>query len=323
MAAAATNSYSSTTAVEFQYKATSAVVCTPAYTTPSTTNLAATSTHYLSTKKLAAVVPDLSTGSTGNWLFCTYSKATLTTGLLTSSALYSVATAPTIVLTAVDNTGVVPATGSALGGNTITINGDFFSGATAKIGTLPLTGVVVATDFKSLTGVVPAQPASTTPRDVSVTTTGGTVTWDGAGYVYTNGISVSPNTAPTNVAATDLDVQGVGFDNLVWGTTAGTLLATGGTGAHVYLVAGAYVSATVALPAARTAVVKGECLNVLPISDTELICTLDTANADGLAGGVIANGTYTLTTVESGAVEAATPNPSIISSGSTFTVAPY
>jgi IPT/TIG domain-containing protein len=327
MLSTATNSYGAGTVTEFQYKATSTVVCSPAYTTPSATNVAATSTKVLSTKKIAVVVPDLSVGATGNWLLCTYPSATLTTALLTSSALYSVAAPPVITAGTGASQGISPATGSSLGGNTVTIYGsDFLPTATAKIGTLPLTGVVVAANGNSLTGVVPQQSATSTYYEVTVTTTGGTATLATTGYIYTNGISVSPNTTPTNVGTaltgdgTDVDIQGVGFGNIAWGVTNGSVAAVG-TGAHVYLFSGAYSSVS----GARTTGLKAECLNVLPISDTELICTLNTTDGDATTGGLtaVANGTYTLTVVEDGTVAAATPAASIISSGSTFTVAPY
>lgn len=327
-ATTATNVFYSGLAVEFQYKATTSTTCAATYAAavvPATGVgiVAVSSPKILSAKKLAFTVPSTvsltpaGSATTANWLVCAYSGSVATTSPLTASAAYTIAAAPTV-------TAISPASGPALGGGTVTLTGtNFVTGTTAKIGSMALTGVVVAAGGLTLTGVAPAQAAAT-DLTVSVTNTGGTATLASA-YDYTNGIVASPNTTTTNTASTDIDVQGVGFTGITFSATTGS--TPDSANGHVYLVDGAYDptdSSTV-----KTLAQLGECLNVLVISDTELICTVNTADSDGAgsAGAVIANGTYTLTVVNDGSVGAETSNAaysqSIVSSGSTFTVAPY
>ena len=78
-----------------------------------------------------------------------------------------------------------------------------------------------------------------------------------------------------------------------------------------------------------------ECETPVVISDNELLCTLDlatggltpaTGNAATAPADNVANGTYTLTVVSNGDIAAADLDGytvTDISSGSTFTVAPY
>jgi IPT/TIG domain len=69
-------------------------------------------------------------------------------------------------------TGISPANGSVNGGETITITGNGFNGATGvNFGTVPATSVNVASDMQ-ITVVSPAQPAATV--DVTVITPAGT-----------------------------------------------------------------------------------------------------------------------------------------------------
>src|SRR5262249_36809804 len=161
---------------------------------------------------------------------------------------------------------------------------------------------------------------------LSATTTGGTANRINS-YSFTNGIVVSPATTPSATAATDLDILGVGFSGMTFDDsthhTDGT--APDGHGAHVYIVAGDYDPPD---SSGKTLGETGECLNVLVVSDTELICTLDTALAYGQGGDQpIADGTYTITVVSEGDADVQTGGAnddsgytkSIVSSGSTFT----
>jgi hypothetical protein len=337
------NSFYSGLAATFQYKgAAGLATCSPAYPASLTAlatgvgMLAVASPQILSPKKIAFTVPALTlvpagTATSAIYNLCVYSSTNTTTGLLTANAAYTVAAAPTIAtITGSSSTsGVWPVSGPAQGGGTVTITGTGFTGTTtastttAKIGSVPLTNVVWV-DAQHLTGTVPAQSAANN-LSVSVTNTGGTVTRTGA-FSYTNGITVSPNTTPTAIVATDVDVQGVGFSAITFTTTNGTGPDT--AGGHVYLVDGAYDGTGGTKGQGEL----GECLSVLVISDSELICTVNTAKAYGqVADSAIADGTYTLTVVSNGlpdigaagANEDLAATQSIVSSGSTFTVAAY
>jgi IPT/TIG domain-containing protein len=314
--------------VGFYIKSTPTTACPANYVAPGT-NLATILPKVLSTKKIAFTVPSgvvLTTGASTAYNMCAYPGITGTSALQ-SSATYTVAAAPSI--TGISSSGGTPGTtasGPALGGGTLTITGTGFTGTatasttSAKIGSASLTGVVYV-NATTITGIVPPQAAAS-GLSVSVTNTGGTDSLTSA-YSYTNGISVSPNTAPTNVAATDIDIQGVGFSALDFAATDGS--TPDSPDAHAYLVDGAYSPLSAAGPV-KTKAQLGECQDVLVIGDDELICTLDTATGS-TAGGLIANGTYTVTVVNNGAISAqlatATYSQSIVSSGSTFTVAPY
>jgi hypothetical protein len=421
--------------VVFQYSATTtaplATTCGATYATVPVANIAGAtaaattgavavaSPKVLSSTKLAVTIPsgattagglNIPSGSTAaslNFTVCVYSGTGSATLLSYGKLKYAIAAAPTV-------SSVSPTGSAALGGGTITVNGgNFINGATtATLGGLPLTGIswVSASSF---TATVPAHAAG--PVTLSVTTTGGTV--NKANYfTYSDGLIISPVTTATNTAATDLDIQGVGFTDKNFTTTTGSKSNDGN--AHVYLVQGAYDPTLLdddsddATPSVKTNGELAECTNVLVISDTELICTVDTGNSlnavganafqrvvtdgltatdtslvsatakfdqddvgklvsgTGIAGGThiesvtnattvvldaattatgtasvtigadnatnaadIANGTYTVTVVSDGrpgatATAAQTRTnanyaQSIISSGSTFTVAPY
>jgi hypothetical protein len=136
-------------------------------------------------------------------------------------------------------------------------------------------------------------------------------------FTYSNGITISPNTAASGSTVT-LDVYGAGFSQLNF-DPAGT--PTSGN-AHVFLVKDAYDAA------GNRGV--AECA-VVVVSDTELICTLD-LSADQLSpqdsttvpNTPIADGAYMLTVVADGDIGAGIgANPTIISSGAAFIVAPY
>jgi IPT/TIG domain len=315
--------------VQFQYKVIATTACSAAYSTPVTPSTTAgivnATPKILSSMKIAATVPASvalqGSATSANWLVCVYPGTNTTTSLLAANAAYTIAARPTIATPF-----IAPASGPALGGGTVTVTGtNFIAGLTAKIGSVALTGITVVSGT-TFTATVPPQAAAT-GLTLSVTTTGGTATRANS-YSYTNGIVVEPSTTPTATAATDIDVQGVGFSGMSFTTTTGT--TPDDNNAHVYLVAGSYDPTDAS--SAKTKAETGECVNVLVVSDTELICTLNTDDAYNQTGDpAIANGVYTLTVVTDGGIDVQTGGAnananyakSIISSGSTFTVAPY
>ena len=300
--------------------------------------VSATNVKKLSTNKISITVPAgvalLSGQASAKFNICVYSGTTIASAgppvvvgsPLIASAVYSIAAKATV-------TSVSPSTGPALGGTQITVVGTNFqaTGMTARLGNTALSNIVVASNGLSFTATTPAQAAGDA-LTLSITTAGGTVT-RASSFTYTNGIVVSPNTAPSNTTV-DVDVQGVGFSNLTFTPAA----ATTATSAHVFLVDGEYdplKDATVTTNKANGPI--AECTGILPISDTELICTLDlggSITATGATSGTdVPDGTYTMTVVNSGglnvtdATDATNYNEnytqSIISSGATFTVADY
>lgn len=340
-----------TPVVQFQFSGSgTAAACRTTYQTPAA--VAATAgvnnagyvdapaVQRVNTAKIAFSVPTgltLQTGQTSaKFNVCAYDSTNTTTSTLLATAAYTIATRPTI-------TGITPASSPALGGQTITINGTGFAttttGNTVTVGGTSLTGLKVNASGTSITGTTAAR-GSGTGLAVIVTTPGGSVSSldpDNNGlpedadpltladnpipFSYSNGATITPNTAPTDTSVA-LSINGVGFRGLTFTTT------TGGTpsddNSHVLLVDGAYT------PTTNHGV--EECLNVLVISDTELVCTLRLNDDVGVtAAGGAANttdageGTYTVTVVTNGdpAVNADVANPSIVNSGATFTVAPY
>jgi hypothetical protein len=336
------------TFAEFQVAATATAKCTAGWqaaaavtaTTGVVDSSASANQRILTANKLVVTVPtgvalpasNPPTSMTLN--LCVYSSKSApsgTTSNVLAEAKYTIAATPTIS----DGTGsnpapVVPAAGPAMGGNTVQINGTGFVGSTAQPVTATLGGsalkvLSVNTAGTLITAQVPARAAASGVSLV-VNTLGGSVT-QAAAYDFTNGIIVSPNTTPTAKAATDLDVSGAGFSTMNWTTTDGT--TPDDAHAHVYLVSGAY-NATGA--ASKTNGETAECVNVLLISDTELICTLNTDDAFNQTGDpAVGNGAYTVVVVNDGQNDVQTGGAhadanyasTIITSGSTFTVAPY
>jgi hypothetical protein len=267
------------TVVEFQYSATAATACTAFYAPIATLAaspaagviaVSGTAVKVLSSTKLAITVPStlaLPTPATSfNFNVCVYPGTSGTTSAVLANAKYAIAAAPTIAATG----SVAPAGGPALGLGPITVTGtNFLTGLTATLGGQPI-GNITVVGPTTFTGTAPAHAAG--PVSLSVTTTGGTQTKSSA-YTYSDGLVVSPQTAPQGTS-TVLDVAGVGFSTKtfvpVWDGAAND------DNAHVYLVPGAYdASGTTAKANGEVA----ECANVLVISDTELLCTLDTSNS--------------------------------------------
>jgi hypothetical protein len=259
------------TAVIFQQKTTDSTACPVVYTSAGNTVVPPDKLKRPSTKLLAITVPAAVTGVSAVTKFniCVYSGAAASSPLIAHTA----AAAPYAVSAAATVTGVTPAAGAAQGGTQITVLGTNFPETlgtaaaptiTATVAGKPLT--ITSTSATSFTATTPANSPGG-PFAIAVTTAGGTVTVPNL-FSYANGIVVTPQSAPNTSAAVDLDVQGVGFSSMTFpGTTGTTPQATTG---HVYLVSGVYsaTGATKANPG------KAECVNVLPISDVELICTL-------------------------------------------------
>lgn len=255
------------TAVEFT--SPSSAPCAATYATANGTSVSAvTVLRVLLSNKLALTVPGtVTTGNGPDYNVCAYTgnSVGVSTLIATTSAPYVVASAPTI-------TSVSPAAGSTQGNTTITITGTNLSNIqSVSIGGVALTGITSISPT-AFTAVTPAHSAGG-PFGITVVTLGGPYTMSGA-FTYANGIVVAPNRG-ANSASVDVDIQGVGFASLPFNPN-GTDTA-GGTPdnatAHVYLVNGVYD------PAQTNAGYKAngetlECVNVLVISDTELVCTL-------------------------------------------------
>jgi len=176
-------------------------------------------------------------------------------------------------------------------------------------------------------------------------------------FNYSYAINVSPNTAPpAAVAGTGtnnpwIDITGAGFSALTFtggevGSTAnGTLISTRAqvlltdNGWYNQISSGNSLTAGTGVANAFTAADPPitQCTGVLVIGDNEIVCQLDLANTitgHGTLANILINtgpaavptGTYTVTVVNSGGspvLKSASFNYSIVSSGSTFTVASF
>jgi hypothetical protein len=282
-------------------------------------NLAVTSPLRISATKAAMTVPtgvDL-TGSetTATYYVCLYNGAVAGDSTLVAvPATYSIS--PALSITAVS-----PLSGPSQGGTVVEITGGGFpvggtaDALTVSLGGSPLTDVRVLSPSR-LTGVTTAHtPGNAT---VTVTTAAGSVN-HAAAFVYSYGITVAPNTAPAGTASVYLDIMGVGFSTMNFTTTGPT------SGGHVFLVEDEYVSAGTG--ATWTTPPVAECTGIIKVSDREIICELDLTDTltatGGDAGAPVDEGTYTVTVVSNATPGAPGVVSSIISSGSTFTVAPY
>ncbi|AEV84800.1 hypothetical protein ACWT_3777 [Actinoplanes sp. SE50] len=219
------------------------------------------SVRRLTSSRAAVTLPPLTLQQPGQpttYQICFYSGSTGTSGLIgTTNYTAGVVANPM---------GINPSAGPPAGGNTITVVGtDFPTDAgriTATLDGVPLTNIQPISD-KAFTAQVPAHTADTNLTLV-VSTPAGTKALPGA-YSYLNTITVSPNTAPSTSPTVDVDVQGAGFVAINFGT--------GGNAGRVFLVNGVYNGAEVTSGVRANGPV-AECVNVLPISDTELVCTL-------------------------------------------------
>jgi IPT/TIG domain len=351
--------------VQFQFNATNATTCkstaqdnTPIDGTASTLTAGVVTTdpsdvRRISTTKIAFTVPSSAYPATVNgdpstinttglvlvngqasakWNVCVYDSASTTASTLIATSVYTLALRPTI-------TAILPARSPAFGGQTITVNGTGFgAGTTAAIDGAALTDLKLAANGNSFSATTSAH-ARGTGYSLVVKTAGGPVSStdpdnngqpeDGDGatsdapipFTFDNSITISPNTAPAG-SSVYLDIRGVGFSALAFDVN-GNGAPTDST-AHVFLVRDAYDAG------ANRGV--QECLSVLVLDDTEIICQLDLA-ADSLdpttsaaqVGTPVGDGTYTVTVVADGTpgLSADDAGATLVTSGASFTVAPY
>jgi hypothetical protein len=288
-------------AVEFQFAG--AGYCTATYGTPAAPTasvgiVAAPATTVLTTTKVAVTVPTAlaldSSQSTANYNVCVYAS----TG---SGALIAGTALPYVIAPSAAISTVTPSTGPAQGGTALSVAGSAFplTGMTATLGGIALTNVQVASNGNSFTATAPPHPAGG-PFSLVVTTQGGTTTKAGV-FTYSNGITSSPTTAANStLTRTALDVRGVGFTDISFTNTNGA--NPNGTGGHVYLVKGGYdPKPTTAGGSTKTNPQTAECVDVVPVDDTEIICSLfvggtqsSAATTRTLSGCVVAAGATAL-----------------------------
>lgn len=250
-----------------------AATCPDDYTPGAGLSVAPTSPdlRVVSATKLAVTVPaavgdgsgsttaGLGTG-TNEWSVCAYNGTTTDSLVAGASAGYVVGPVPQV-------TSVTPSAGPSQGGGTLVINGTNLDGTT----TFTLGGVDIVTSGNATrrTATIPARVAGG-PYSLVVARSGGGTTIFPNAFTYTNGVTVTPNTSPNTKARTDISVTGVGFSSNNFATTTGA--TPNDSNSHVYLVRGVYDPTKSGLSKTNGAVT--ECLNVLAISDTELVCSL-------------------------------------------------
>jgi hypothetical protein len=316
----------------------------------------------ISATKVAVTVPATTAvngaDATTAWHICTYASNSSSAALTAQPVTYNVA--PVLDLSNVTSADFSPASGPAQGGTYVTISDlrgiPTAAGAsvTASLGDSPMTEIKV-NNSQSISGYVSAHAPGLV--DLKVTTAAGTQAKADV-FEYAYGITVTPNTAAPAAAAADgtsvvLDVMGAGFSDpsLTWAAagstdiTASTTANVNSTVRRVLLTdntwnnqpdlidptgAGAGISAFAAAPNLPIA----QCRNVLVISDSELICTLDLDQILDLTGSdvtldntqAVPPGTYTVSVIDTAAattLEFVEYNVSVPSSGSTFTVADF
>jgi hypothetical protein len=303
---------------------------TCAATNSGTTMTDATARTVVSATRMSVTMPAINVTAKTDYNLCVYR---ITSGALLASAKFSVYPAPTVTL-------VDPLNGPQTGGQTITVEGtNFTSKTTGTLNGVALRSVKVAKDGLSFTAVT----AAATPdanTDLIVTDEGGSVT--NTTYSIKNAITVTPSTVAAGSSAT-LTIKGSGFTAAVGigsakafdassggvdsgnGTAVGTNTAVG----HVYLVRGTY-NQLLYLPGAN----KGngqvtECINPAVVSDTEIVCTLDTSSSITATTGVydyngtdLAAGAYTVLVVDDGSI--AVPGfKTSVTGGATITVGDF
>lgn len=311
----------------------SRAVCPNTYTT--TGNEVPTPITRISDNKLAFPIPStvaLATNQQGAltelsaaYNVCVYTGTSGTDTLIAAPPTYTIN--PVLGL-ATSNT-VNPPGGPSQGGSFVTITGSGFpypatvdTVVSASLGGSPIDQLRV-TSATTMTGYTTAHAAG--PVTLSVTTASGTKTKASA-FTYSYGIQIAPTTAAggSSPASLTLDILGAGFSGLTFNAVGNT------SDAHVFLVNDTYdntADSSVTTSWATPPVT--ECTGVIPIGDQEILCTLNLAKRLSAAGALttstVPDGTYTVIVVSSGAVGATLnqPDKSIISSGSTFTVAPY
>ncbi len=241
-----------------------------------------------------------------------------------TTAPYKVYAAPTI-------TSVTSTSGPSLGGGSITIRGTNLTAATTvKIGGVALVNPTVSTANQTITGLVPSNAPGN--ANIVLSNEGGSVTYTESNvvkpYVYYDAISVSPNSV-TSTGSTILDIYGGGLDQFVF-TVSGD--------DHIMLVQGTAdptnttptklfdVGANAGAANSKAA----ECTNVVALSETEVICTLNAGASASTNPAAISTspattrlpeGSYQVVIVDDD--DTAPTRQTIITSGSAFTVAPF
>jgi hypothetical protein len=264
-----------TTFVEFQVGATCAATQTG---TPFAT-VAAGSVTVISPTRLTFTSPATLTAAA--YSVCAY-NVLLGALLAGANAGYTTGAAPTA-------TSWSPKAASTQGGGSIVVNGTGLDSTTATIGGTAI-GSWTPIGTTVATGTIPAHGAGTFP--LIVTKTGGGSATQVAAFTYGNGVVVSPNVGSNTKARVDIAVAGSNLAGITFGTTTGT--TPDDTNGHVYLTKGAYDPTRTGLVKANGQVT--ECLTVVPISNTELICSLYLSGA----GGVTATANRSVTATATG-----------------------
>ncbi|HKT00400.1 MAG TPA: IPT/TIG domain-containing protein [Rugosimonospora sp.] len=288
IATAPSGTFQAGTVVEFQVMGTGVTGnCSAVYTTPATGFVASTDVRVLSDSRLAIVVPSIS--SANGYNVCAYGTANTSSVLVAGTAgIYTVAAAATV-------TSISPISGPAMGNTTITVFGTNLAGVTSVTlgGTVLTPTRVTSTSF----AVVTQAHVAGGPYSLIINSPSGLYTFANA-YTFTNGIQVMPDHA-NNTGNVDLDVTGVGFVNITFTSTDTSGANPNTNDGHVYLVPGAY-DPTPVVTAFKTVAQRLECLDVLVVSDTELVCTMWLAGNQGSSRRPAApSGTSVITTLGS------------------------
>jgi hypothetical protein len=251
-----------TTFVEFQVAGT----CATTEGTPSPfATVTAANVTVISPTKLSLTTPTTLTAAA--YSVCAY-NATGGALLAGADAGFTTGAAPTIL-------SWTPKAASTQGGGTIIVTGTGLGSTTASIGGAPITNWTI-TGTTSATGTIPANGVGTFP--LIVTKTGGGNATQVAAFSYGNGLTVTPNYASNSKVRTDVAIVGANMAGISFGTTTGT--TPDDTNGHVYLTKGNYDPAKSGLVKTNGQVT--ECLNVLPISNSELVCSLYLSGVGGV-----------------------------------------
>jgi hypothetical protein len=284
-------------AAEFQAAAaasgtTTPSTCTPTYAAPVAPTAAvggileAQGIMVISPNRVSINVPDFKSAPlTTKYNVCVYSSNTATGQLLAQTAAagqYSIGTKISLQ-------NVWPVAGPSQGGTTITVYGNNFPTAvtstgasimTATLGGLPLLNLNVVSP-QQFTAVTPPRSPNATPVPLIVASASGTTVL-GRAFTYANGVTVSPSVAtnrPMN-GSTPVDVQGIGFGGLTFQNTGNP----DDKNSHVYLVRGAYDPTPGSVGGGKRNGELADCTNVMMVSDTELVCTVNLQASLNAAG---------------------------------------
>ncbi|KUL32652.1 hypothetical protein ADL15_19240 [Actinoplanes awajinensis subsp. mycoplanecinus] len=263
------------TAVTLENAATCSASLTAA---PSFPLVAPAAVTVVSATKLAFTVPSGATTTGGisaanDYNVCAYSAPGAVPGASTAAwtligkaeaagGTYHVGASPTI-------TSITPRAAGTQGGGTLIISGTGLdSTGTWSLGGTTVTPTVNGA-FTLATVTIPAHAAGGPFALVHTKSEGGTAIYPAA-FTYAAGLNVTPNTASNTKARTDVSVTGTNFSSINFTTTTGK--TPDDANGHVYLVKGNYDPAKTGLVKANPQTT--ECLNVVPISDSELLCSL-------------------------------------------------